>query len=191
MTAATLRTGAREQGGRRVQRIPSTWPVVHLEDRLPPVSTGIVLDGLVSTPRVVTRDELVALPVESASVPMHCVWGWSKPDAVWDGVRLAPVLELAGPEADFVVVHSASGTYSSCLPLDDARRGLLAWGRAGQPLPRQAGGPLRFVAPPQYWGYKSVKWAARITVVEGFQPGFWESKVADPVGRIPDGLEVQ
>ena len=88
-------------------------------------------------------------------------------------------------------VHSASGTYFRCRPRYDVRRALLAWGRDGQPLPRRAGALLRFVASPQYWGYKSVKWAARITVVEGFQPGFWESKVADPVGRIPDGLEVQ
>jgi DMSO/TMAO reductase YedYZ molybdopterin-dependent catalytic subunit len=57
-------------------------------------------------------------------------------------------------------------------------------------IPAQAGGPVRFVSPPGYWGYKHVKWAARADIVDRFCPGFWETKVGDPVGRIPEGVEI-
>ena len=89
-----------------------------------------------------------------------------------------------------VTVTSASDTYSACLTLADAARGFLAWARDGERLAPMHGGPLRYISPPDYWAYKDVKWASRVTVRDGFRPGFWEAKVADPVGRIPED-EVQ
>ena len=44
-----------------------------------------------------------------------------------------------------------------------------------------------FVPPPELWGYKGVKWAQRITVGDRFVPGFWESRIGDPVTRIRRG----
>jgi DMSO/TMAO reductase YedYZ molybdopterin-dependent catalytic subunit len=46
------------------------------------------------------------------------------------------------------------------------------------------------VNPPDYWAYKGVKWVASITITDHFQAGFWESKVADPIGRIPPDVEL-
>lgn len=173
------------EGVLRVQRVPSEWPVVHLEATPAPVD-DLTIDGLVVHPRVLSLPSLeVFSPVES-SVPVHCVWGWSRPDARWVGVRLGDVLDLADARGAWVTVASASGTYSSCLPIADASRGILAWERDGLPLSADAGGPLRFVAPPEYWAYKHVKWATRVSVLDEFRPGFWESKVADPHGRIPE-----
>lgn len=173
----------------RVQRVPAAWPVLHLEPE--PASAGhLVVDGGVRHPLTLSPSELRNLGAEVRRLPTHCVWGWSKPDATWHGLPLDTVLALAEPLASgsHVVVASASGVYSSCLPVADAAAGLLAWGRDGEDLPVEAGGPLRFVGPPSHWAYKHVKWAARVTVVDRFSPGLWESKVADPIGRIPEDV---
>jgi DMSO/TMAO reductase YedYZ molybdopterin-dependent catalytic subunit len=176
-------------GGRmstRVQRVPSSWPVVHLEAE-PPAWDGLVVEGMVRHRRRFSLAELHAL-AEAAPValPLHCVWGWSRPHATWAGVGLDVVLDVVGAEGGFVTVVAGSDTYSACLPVADARRGVLAWERDGEPLGADAGGPLRYVGPSDYWAYKGVKWAAKVVVGDRFVAGSWESKVADPVGRIPE-----
>jgi len=168
----------------RVQLVPATWPLLHLEGEIPEWQ-GLVVDGMVRHPRRFGLTDLRALGVEQRCVPVHCVWGWSRPDPVWTGVGLDRLLEVVEPQGSWVTVASGSGVYSSCLPVADAACGLLTWARDGEPLSPDGGGPLRFVPPPVYWAYKGVKWAARLTVVDGFRPGFWEARVADPIGRIP------
>ncbi len=168
----------------RVQRVPSEWPVLHLEAETPDWD-GLVVDGLVRAPRRFDLTTLAALGAEERAIPLHCVWGWSRPDATWEGVSLSALLHATGAEGSHVIVSSASDAYSGCLPLADAARGMLAWRRDGELLAPEAGGPLRFVTPPEYWAYKGVKWAARVSVTNRFVPGFWEARVADPVGKIP------
>ena len=172
----------------RVQRVPSDWPVVHLEGE-PPAWPGLAVDGLVRAPAAYDLAALAALGAERRAIPLHCVWGWSRPDATWEGVAVSTLLEAVAVDGGtHVIFSSASGTYSSCLPLADAARGMLAWARDGQELSPEAGGPLRFVTPPEYWAYKGVKWTARMSVTNRFVPGFWEARVADPVGRIPPAV---
>jgi len=170
---------------RRVQRVPAEWPVLHLE-AAPPAWDGLVVDGLVRHPGRFGLQALKGFGPVRRVVAVHCVWGWSRTDACWEGVGLDQVFEVVEPEAGWMTVSSASGTYSACLPLVDAARGTLVWARDGETLPTGAGGPLRFLPPPDYWAYKGVKWADRVTIVDCFRPGFWESKVADPLGRIPE-----
>lgn len=118
------------------------------------------------------------------------MWGRSRPEPIWEGVELGRLLELVGAKGDWVRVTAASGAYSSCLPVAAADRGVLAWARDGADLRGQEGGPLWFVGPPEYWPMRSVKWAARITVVGELRPALWESRVTDPVGRIPDQVKL-
>jgi DMSO/TMAO reductase YedYZ molybdopterin-dependent catalytic subunit len=183
-------TAGTEQPVRRVQRVASTWPVVHLE-QTPAAVAHLDVNGLVRHPRRLALPALRTLSVVERDVAVHCVWGWSRPHATWRGVSVADLLDLAEPDAraTHLVVGSASGTYSSCLALEDARSGIVAWERDGGELSEDGGGPLRFIAPPTYWAYKHVKWASSLQVVDRFSPGFWESRVADPVGRI--SLEVE
>lgn len=173
---------------RRMQRVTDGWPIVHLEAEIPSWP-GLVVDGLVRHPRVLTLADLRALGPALHVADFHCVWGWSKQAVTWEGIPLAAVLDLAGIEGAgeaHVTVTSASDTYSACLTMADAVRGFLAWTRDGEALAPVHGGPLRYVSPPDYWAYKDVKWAARVTVRDGFRPGFWEAKVADPLGQIPE-----
>lgn len=179
---------ARRSPTKRVQRIPEAWPVLHLENAVPRWD-GLVVDGRVRHPHRLDAAALRALGAHERAIPVHCVWGWSRP-ATWTGVPMAAVLDAAGPLGGWVIVRAASGTYSSCLPVADAAAGFLAWARDGEDLADDAGGPVRFVPPPTYWAYKGVKWAARVTVGDRFVPGFWEIKVADPLGRIPDDVEL-
>lgn len=169
----------------RVQRTAETWPTLHLEAEVPEFDT-LAIDGAVRHPRRFRVDELRSLGEEERAIALHCVWGWSRPDATWTGLDMGLLLSLVEPEGDWVTVSAASGVYSACLPRSDAERGVLAWARDGEPLEPMAGGPLRFVPPAHYWAYKGVKWAARITVSHHFRAGPWESRVADPMGRIPE-----
>ena len=176
---------------RRVQRVPEAWPVLHLEADVPGWA-GLDVDGLVRERRRFDLGDLQGLEGSDHHVAVHCVWGWSRPDARWHGISLARLLDAVGVDgsATHVVVESASDTYSSCLPLPDAMDGVLAWSRDDALLAPEAGGPLRYVGPSSFWGYKGVKWAARVRVTDHFVPGFWESKVADPEGRIPMEVEL-
>lgn len=173
---------------RRVQRVPAEWPVLHLEHELPGWD-GLLVQGLARHPRRFDLAALATLGTERRRLAVHCVWGWSRSDPVWDGVGLDRLFDIVEPTGDWVELHSSSGTYSACLPIADAARGMLAWARDGETLTAEAGGPLRFLPPPEYWAYKGVKWAARVVVGDRFRPGFWESKVADPMGRIPEEVE--
>jgi DMSO/TMAO reductase YedYZ molybdopterin-dependent catalytic subunit len=146
----------------------------------------MVVDGAVRHPRRFTLADLAALGECEVGIAVHCVWGWSRPDTRWVGVPAAAVLDLVEPEGEWATVTAASDAYSACLPIDDVARGMFAWERDGQALAPEAGGPLRFVPPADYWAYKGVKWAARMTVGDTFRPGHWEARVADPLGRIPE-----
>jgi len=39
------------------------------------------------------------------------------------------------------------------------------------------------------WGYKGVKWVAKLTLIDHFAPGFWEEMVGNPEGIIPPELQ--
>lgn len=177
----------------RLQRLVPDLPPVHLEAAVPADDPGwtLAVDGLVERPQELTLDALRALAEEAGEGELvtdhHCVWGWSRARCRWSGVSLGAVLERAGvrPGATTATVACRVAPYAACLELSDARAGVLAWGLDGEPLRPDNGGPLRFQNPSWLWGYKGVKWAARVTVGDRYEPGFWEAKVADPEGRIP------
>ena len=176
---------------RRVQRVPEVWPVLHLEAALP-VWSNLTVGGLVRSSAELDLAAIRDLGPVQLQLAIHCVWGWSRPEVTWEGVPLGRLLETVDPDpsATHAVIESASGSYSSCLSLEDAASGVLAWARDGEALSPEAGGPLRYVGPSTYWGYKGVKWAARVRLTDRFEAGFWESKVEDPLGCIPEEVEL-
>ncbi|MCW3037559.1 MAG: molybdopterin binding oxidoreductase, partial [Actinobacteria bacterium] len=92
------------------------------------------------------------------------------------------------PEARFVMVTATGNGYTSCFSLNRARRSLLAWRLDGAELSAEHGGPLRLVPPPTKWGSKGLNWVARLTLIEEFTPGFWETLVCDPHCDIPQDV---
>ena len=140
---------------------------------------SVLVDGLVDNPFKLTPDTLAEFAPFEYTDTFHCVEGWGVPNARWRGVQLAELLRRASPQraAGYVTFRTLSGVYSDSLTLDQALRPevLLASHLADKPLPDRQGYPVRLVVPFMY-GYKSVKWVARVTLEVRRQVGFWERR---------------
>jgi DMSO/TMAO reductase YedYZ molybdopterin-dependent catalytic subunit len=125
------------------------------------------IDGLVARPASFALAELKRLPPRTQITHQACEEGWSF-IAEWTGVPLADLLNLVGvlPQARYVVFFPFDEFWES-LDMPDAwhPQTLLAYAMNGQELPAPHGAPVRLRVPRQL-GYKSVKYLARITVVD-------------------------
>ena len=181
----SLSRAFRGRGGPADRRLPPgqydtgrSWPVLTAEvtPRVDVASWTFTVEGLVGRPTTWTWDEMHDLPSATYSGAVHCVTSWSKLDMTFTGVSVETLLNAASPlpSATHVLVfcHTA---YTTNLPLVDvtAGRALVAWQVDGAPLPREHGGPARFVVPHLYF-WKSAKWVAGIRVLDHDKPGFWE-----------------
>jgi DMSO/TMAO reductase YedYZ molybdopterin-dependent catalytic subunit len=176
---------------RQVQRPTGELPVLHLEPEIPtPAQWRLRVDGLVRQEKTWPAAEVRSMPLEERVWDFHCVWGWVRPECRWEGASASKLIDMAQPlpDARFALVGCIQGAYASCLTLEEARAGLLAWRLDGEELSSEHGGPLRFVPPPNKWGYKGIKWVGWITLLDSFQPGFWEELVGNPRGDIPSDL---
>ena len=114
--------------------------------------------GLVDKEITLSWSELLAMPSIAHMVTLTCV---SNPvggdyvgNATWQGVRIADVLKMAGPQAGADCVYSTSvDGFTVTTPLDvltDDRDALLAYAMNGEPLPVEHGFPVRMVVPGLY-----------------------------------------
>jgi DMSO/TMAO reductase YedYZ molybdopterin-dependent catalytic subunit len=154
--------------GQLPNRAPAAW---HLE-----------VGGLADRPYTIGYDELLALPPAELKRDFQCVTGWRVPQVEWKGVRLADVLDRAEPQpaATAVQFESFDGAYTETLTLEQARRDdvIVAYELDGKPVSAAHGGPVRLYVAPMY-GYKSLKWLQRITLVANPDPGYWEQQGYD------------
>jgi sulfane dehydrogenase subunit SoxC len=100
-------------------------------------------------------------------------------NAIWEGVSLADVLELAGVRPDTVDVVSQGADFPEMrrgLPLPVAlnRDVLLVWRMNGEPLPVAHGGPVRMLVP-GWAGIASTKWLHSIEALPRAFDGFWNT----------------
>ena len=150
-------------------------------------SWRLEVGGLVRNPQSLSLADLASSPASAVSADFHCVSGWSVAGVRWEGVSLPALLEAAGPapEARAVRFESLDGAYEDDVDLGTARApGVLIGLRLnGRPLTPERGAPARLVVP-FYYGYKSVKWLSRVTVVSERRPGYWEQRGYDPDARI-------
>ena len=137
----------------------------------------LTVDGLADAPYTIGWDELLALPPVELTKDFQCVTGWRVPQVKWKGVRLADVLAKAKPQAAATAIEleSFDGVYTETLRLDQAGRDdvIVAYQMEGKPISAAHGGPVRLYVAPMY-GYKSLKWLSRITLVAKAEPGYWE-----------------
>ncbi len=156
------------------------WPPVG--ERAPARVEGVwtvAVEGCVERPCRFTLDELKAMPRTEHVVDIHCVTRWTKPAVPFSGVPLATLLERARPRpaARFVsFLAPSTRAPRPALPLDEALalETLVALEAEGAPLSELHGGPVRTVVPRRYF-YKSLKWLARIELLETDRLGYWES----------------
>jgi DMSO/TMAO reductase YedYZ molybdopterin-dependent catalytic subunit len=174
-----------------VPLVPRGWRIYTVAATMPSFDRRtwrLEVGGLVGKPVTLDYDALRALPRTEEVRDFHCVTGWSVSNVHWGGVRLGDLLERAQPGvgAHAVRFTSAEIPYVDDLTLDQAKLPdvLLAYEMDGKPLPREHGAPVRLVMPRMY-GYKSVKWVARVDLVAQPQPGFWELRGYDPDAWLP------
>ena len=172
---------------------------------IPDVTERLSIDGAVRTPLQLDLDDIRALPPRSLVVTLECAGNgrafldppvageqWrtgAVSTAEWTGVSLRAVLEMAEPLATAVEVLFIGadvgippdvGTriaFERSLPIADAMRDdvLLAYAMNGGDIPPEHGAPLRVIVPGWY-GMASVKWLARLRLIERAFDGFFQTK---------------
>ncbi len=138
--------------------------------------------GRVANPLTLNYDQIRMLPSAEYAVTLECidneVAGDLISNALWKGVWLKTILEMAKPlsDAEDVVMYAADD-YSDGIPLDRAMNGdvLLAYKMNSEDLPTVHGYPLRAVVPGLY-GIKNVKWITRIDLVNIDYKGYWQQR---------------
>jgi DMSO/TMAO reductase YedYZ molybdopterin-dependent catalytic subunit len=129
---------------------------------------GLVVEGRVRRRLSLSLDDLGALPVHEASLPIACVEGWSV-NKNWQGVRVRDLLRMAGADDDAeVTVESLQrrGSYRTSLldvPAAHDPDTLLALRVDGKVLHIDHGYPLRLIAPNRP-GVMQTKWVTRLVV---------------------------
>jgi DMSO/TMAO reductase YedYZ molybdopterin-dependent catalytic subunit len=138
------------------------------------------VDGLVNRPLTLGFDGLqqrFALTSEYAVLTCisNPVGGPLAGNSLWEGVRLAELLDAAGASSRAwgIAVNCADG-YTAGIPLAAARHpsSLVAIAQDGQPLTREHGFPCRLRIPARY-GMLNPKWVTEIKVVADPFTGYW------------------
>jgi DMSO/TMAO reductase YedYZ molybdopterin-dependent catalytic subunit len=139
--------------------------------------------GLVDREVTLSYDDLQAMPLFEQYVTIACVsnevGGRLVGNALWTGVDLREVLDMAGvqPDADQIVGRSVDG-FTAGFPTrwatDPERRPMIAIGMNGQPLPVDHGYPARLIIPGLYGYVSATKWLSEIelTTWDAFD-GYW------------------
>ena len=175
------------RGRRREERDDTRLPPgQYLVDDFPVLSAGptpdISLDdwtfsivGEVAEDKSWSWEEFTSLPTETIQVDIHCVTKWSKLDTSWEGVSIDTLLEDVDTSATHVLAFSDGG-YTTNLPLEDVVDGKawIAFAYDGDALEPEHGGPARLLVPHLYF-WKSAKWVRGLRLMDGDEPGFWET----------------
>ena len=165
----------------------------------------LAIDGAVRTPLQLDLNQIRSLTPRSLVVTLECAGNgrafldppvvgeqWrtgAVGTAEWTGASLRAVLEMAEPlsgAVEVLCIGADAGTpagvgariaYERSLPIADALRDdvLIAYAMNGDDLPPEHGAPLRLVVPGWY-GMASVKWLARLRLLERKFEGFFQTQ---------------
>jgi DMSO/TMAO reductase YedYZ molybdopterin-dependent catalytic subunit len=138
--------------------------------------------GLVENPLTFTYDDIKALPAVELYATLACisneVGGDLIGNALWRGVRLKDILQMAGVNDKVIdIMLRARDDYTDSIPLDRAMSDatMLVYEMNGAPLTLSHGFPLRLIVPGIY-GMKNVKWISRIEAIDYDLRGYWQRR---------------
>jgi DMSO/TMAO reductase YedYZ molybdopterin-dependent catalytic subunit len=148
------------------------------------------IKGLVENPVTLTYEELTSMPQISVYATLETI---SNPEggslignAIWTGVPLKTVLDMAGVEESAIkVIFFCEDGYSTAITIEEAFTDdvVLAYKMNGKELTPEHGYPLRVVIPEKY-GMKWAKWIISIEPTDQDYKGYWESRGwSDYAGR--------
>ena len=149
--------------------------------KIDPESWSLRIGGMVERAVELSLADLFAMNVVDSAVTLACVsnevGGHLVGNAVWTGVPLVDVLELAGPTepAEQVMAWSVD-SFSAGFPLSalgSDRTALVAFGMNGESLPFRHGFPVRLVVAGLYGYVSAVKWLERIELTTMDVDGYW------------------
>ncbi len=158
-----------------------------------PETWQLSVTGMVDNGIELTMDDLLGMDLHERYVTISCVSNEVGGDlignALWTGVHLSEVLDMAGVQrgATQLVGRSVDG-WTAGFPTDlvfDGREPLIAVGMNREPLPPDHGFPARLVVPGLYGYVSATKWLEEITLTtwEGFD-GYWVPRGWSKTGPI-------
>ncbi len=105
--------------------------------------SGLRIEQEGKPPRELDFQELAALDGQIEDV------GALIPGRVGGAVTLQAILDRLAPDAalDYLTVESTDGGFAASVPLEELRHAVIAYRVGDEPLPRDKGGPLRFLIP--------------------------------------------
>lgn len=140
------------------------------------------VSGLIENRRTYRLQDLKAItPVEQETTLMCISNGLDAglmSNAVWKGVAMPDLLEVAAPLANAAKVRlHGVDNYTDTIPFEKAMdpATIIAYEMNGVKLPHRHGYPARVVVP-GYFGEKHVKWLTRIEVTTADAKGFYETQ---------------
>ncbi len=147
-----------------------------------PADWSMKITGMVDNELEFTFDDLLAMDHIEEMITLSCVsnqvGGSLVGNAVWTGVPLATLLDMAGVQdgADQIASRSVDG-WSCGFPTEialDGRAAMVALTMNGEPLPIKHGFPARLVVPGLYGYVSATKWLSEIelTTYDEFD-GYW------------------
>jgi hypothetical protein len=141
-----LRQCAGADNGRGISRLDEQITIGFFRAGQPIGEVMLKIEGDVGQPRTLTFADLAAIPAE------HQVNDVSRivPGRQGDAVTLKGLLELVQPSgtAKWLGLHSSTDNFHASIPLAAvSERAIVMYRQNGQPLPAQAGGPVRFFIP--------------------------------------------
>jgi DMSO/TMAO reductase YedYZ molybdopterin-dependent catalytic subunit len=179
-------TGSYETASFEGNAFPSTSWVADSPRELDPRRYRLAVTGLVDKPLSLTTDDLSAGHALLAT--LDCTGGFYSTQR-WRGIRLADLIDRAGPQAKAAHVRVVSHTgYRWSYDIPTARKLLLATHVGDETLSHDHGAPVRLVAPGRR-GFEWVKWVTRIELHEDGDPGaaastVWSSLTARGRGAV-------
>jgi len=130
---------------------------VHPSNKVDVSAYVLRVNGLVGQTLELTPSDFEGLPQRDVTADFTCEAGWTVPAVKWWGVALESVLALAGAHPEAKWVQASAGEFTVPIPLQDARRALLATRLGEGALPSEHGGPVRLIVPGgDCW--TSIKW---------------------------------
>ena len=156
-------------------------------------SWTLKISGLVDNELELTFDDLLARPQIERYITLSCVsnevGGDLVGNALWQGVRLADILDEAGLQdgAEQIVSRSIDG-WTCGTPTEvvmDGRDAILAIAMNGEPLPARHGYPVRMVVPGLYGYVSATKWVTDI-VLTGWDDfdAYWVERRWSKLGPV-------
>ena len=134
--------------------------------------------GACKNPFTLDYAALLQLPQVEKTADVHCVTGWSLLGALYKGVQISALADLAKMTGDVkhVIFESAHG-YTANVPLAQATadNALVTYRMNGKPFATQHGAPVRGLVPDLYF-WKSAKWLTGVRFSVDDEPGYWETR---------------